>query len=89
LTAEEKARVRTKLANRINNYDEITVTSESERSQLRNRTLAVSRLQALVSKALQVPKYRRPTRPTKGSKIRRIESKKIRSRVKSDRRAVE
>lgn len=89
LTWEEKARVRMKLANRLNNDDEVVVMSEEERSQPQNRALAVSHLQTLVNKALQVPKKRRPTRPTRASKLRRLESKKIRSRVKAGRRGVE
>jgi len=85
LTWEEKKRVRTKLANRLNNNDEVVVMSEEERSQPQNRALAISHLQALVHKALQVPKKRRPTRPTYSSKLKRLESKKIRSRVKAGR----
>ena len=85
LTDEEKARVREKLANRINNEDELVLMSEEERSQSQNRELAVARLQELVAQALHVPKKRRPTRPTKGSKLRRIESKKQRSQVKARR----
>ena len=59
--------------------------SEEERSQPQNRALAVSHLQALVTQALRAPKKRRPTRPTKASKLRRLESKKIRSLVKAGR----
>ncbi len=86
LNSEEKYRVRTKLANRINNNDEVVLMSDEERSQPQNRDLAIVRLQSLVAGALHVPKKRRPTRPTKASKLRRIESKKIRSQVKSGRR---
>lgn len=86
LSLEEKARVRTKLANRINNNDEVVLMSDEERSQPQNRDLAIARLESLITSALHVPKKRRPTRPTKASKLRRIESKKIRSKVKSGRR---
>ncbi|MFH2018748.1 MAG: alternative ribosome rescue aminoacyl-tRNA hydrolase ArfB, partial [bacterium] len=89
LSPEEKARVRAKLANRINNYDEVVVMSEEERSQPQNRARAIARLQSLVSQALRVPKKRRPTRPTKASKLRWIASKILRSRVKEGRRARE
>lgn len=89
LSVEEKARVRTKLANRINFLDELVVSSERERSQPQNRALAIARLEALITRALHVPKKRRPTRPTKASKIRRLESKIRRSRVKTARRLVE
>ncbi|MBU2542486.1 aminoacyl-tRNA hydrolase [Patescibacteria group bacterium] len=88
LTAEEKTRVRIKLANRINNNDEVVILAEEERSQLQNRMLAVSRLKALVTKALHVPKKRRPTRPTKASKLKRIETKKRRSITKTSRRSI-
>lgn len=89
LSVEEKGRVRAKLANRINNEDELVISAEEERSQLQNRQLAIVRLHALVNQAIHVPKKRKATRPTLGSKIRRIESKKIRSEVKTNRRFVE
>lgn len=86
LSLEQKARVREKLSNKINWSDELVVVSEQERTQAQNRDLAVARLQALVSHALIIPKKRRPTRPTKASKIRRLETKIHRSRVKMARR---
>ena len=89
LSDEEKARVRAKLANRINSNDELVVMSEEERSQPQNRELAVSRLRSLVAQALRTPKKRCPTRPTKASKLRRIESKKIQSRKKGMRGKIE
>lgn len=88
LSDEEKGRVREKLANRINNEDELVIMSEEERSQPQNRELAIARLQELVAQALQVPKKRRLTRPTKGSKLRRIEGKKQRSQIKAKRRFI-
>jgi ribosome-associated protein len=89
LSWDEKNRVRVKLANRLNNNDEIVVMCDEERSQPQNRAMAELRLQALVTKALHVAKKRRPTRPTKASKLRRIESKKIRSQIKVGRRSTE
>lgn len=89
LNWEQKNIIRTKLVNRINNEDELVIMSEEERSQLQNRESAIARLQELVAQALHVPKKRRPTRPTRGSKLRRIESKKIRSKIKSARKSVE
>ena len=89
LTTEQKSRVRMKLVNKINSNDEIVVMSEEERSQPQNRSLAVTRLQDLVNRALHIPKKRRPTHPTLASKERRIEAKKIRSRVKAGRKFTE
>jgi ribosome-associated protein len=48
-----------------------------------NRAEALARLQALVDAAASVPKRRRPTRPTRGSKERRIEAKQRRGRIKA------
>jgi ribosome-associated protein len=89
LTDEEKARLRIKLANRINNEDELVLMSEEERSQPQNRESVIARLQMLVSQALRVPKKRKPTKPTRASKLKRLESKKIRSRIKQERRTLE
>lgn len=82
----EKARIRIKLANRLNSQDEIVIASEEERSQAQNRELAITRLQWLVSQALLIPKKRRPTRPTRSSKLKRLESKRKRSELKKIRR---
>ncbi len=81
----EKERLRAKLTNRLNSADELLVTSETERSQAQNRAAAVARLQSLVSHALRVPQKRRSTRPTKSSKMKRLETKKQRSRLKQTR----
>lgn len=89
LSDMEKIRIREKLTNRINNEDELVITSEEERSQPQNREIAIARLQELVVGALHIPKKRYPTRPTKGSKLRRIEGKKQRSETKTGRKLLE
>ncbi len=88
LSALEKELVKSKLRNRLTHRGELVVVSETERSQLRNRNLAVTRLNVLVNKALEVKKKRYSTKPTYASKLRRIASKKIRSKVKAARRTV-
>jgi ribosome-associated protein len=88
LSSEEKARVRTKLANKINRQDELVVMAEAERSQPQNRAAAISHLRELVGRAKRAPKKRRATRPTKASKLRRMAAKKIRARTKAGRRSV-
>jgi len=89
LSSEQKDRVRIKLANRINSSDELVLSSEGQRSQLQNRLRAIANLETLVAKAVVVPKSRRATKPTYSSKLRRLESKKIRSKIKLTRRSVE
>ncbi|HOX60620.1 MAG TPA: alternative ribosome rescue aminoacyl-tRNA hydrolase ArfB [Candidatus Magasanikbacteria bacterium] len=87
-TDEEKMRIRAKLANRLNYADEIVISADEERSQPQNRALAIQRLRALVASAIRVPKLRRPTRPTKSSKIKKLESKKKHSILKKRRRVI-
>ncbi|GAB2935503.1 alternative ribosome rescue aminoacyl-tRNA hydrolase ArfB [Rhodococcus aerolatus] len=61
----------------------LTVVAAETRSQLRNRGLARDRLAALLAAALAPPpRARRPTRPTRGSKERRLAGKKQRSTTK-------
>ena len=63
----------------------IVLTANSYRSQDRNRQDARERLSELIRKAAVIPKYRRPTKPTKGSKLRRLDNKRKRSIRKSQR----
>jgi ribosome-associated protein len=63
----------------------ILFKSMSERSQEQNRRAALERLEALIRAALVEPKIRKKTRPTKGSKERRIDSKKRRGVTKQGR----
>ena len=63
----------------------IVLTAQDHRSQLMNREAAVERLLELIRAAAVAPKKRRPTKPTKASKERRLESKGRRSGVKAAR----
>lgn len=65
---------------------EVRVTADDARSQLKNRGIAEQRLVEKLQAALRVERNRRPTKPTKGSKRRRLEGKKRRSEVKQQRR---
>lgn len=64
----------------------VRVAADDERSQLRNRDLALERLRARLAEALRVERARRPTAPTRGSEKRRLEAKKRRADVKRARR---
>jgi ribosome-associated protein len=83
---EEKVRIRSFAANRLNADDEIVLAADEERSQAQNRAAAVSRLREIVRRALIPAKKRRPTMPTRASKERRLESKRLQGRKKADRR---
>jgi len=64
----------------------LRAVAQDERSQLRNRELAVERLAAQLREALKVQRRRVATKPTKASRERRLESKKRRSATKRLRR---
>jgi len=64
----------------------LRAVAQDERSQLRNRELAVERLVAKLRAALAVPRRRRPTTPTAQSRERRLEDKRRRARRKALRR---
>lgn len=61
----------------------VVIKSQESRSQEANREAALARLAELVAEALVVPKKRRPTKPTKGAKERRLQGKSIRGKTKS------
>ena len=65
---------------------EVRVVADDERSQLRNRHLAVERFRERLALAMRVEKARRPTRPSKGAKERRLTDKRRLSERKRDRR---
>jgi ribosome-associated protein len=64
----------------------VRAVAQDARSQARNRELALERLRARLTHALEVPRTRRPTKPTAASKTRRVEAKRRLSRRKRDRR---
>jgi ribosome-associated protein len=80
LSDAQKARVRARLG------PVVTASAQDTRSQARNRALALERLSERLAKALEVSRPRTPTRPTLGSRRRRIESKRRRGETKRGRR---
>jgi ribosome-associated protein len=76
LTAAQKRRIRTKAG------PVLRAVAQDERSQWRNRELALERLAAAVREALRTERRRRPTTPTAASRERRLTEKRVRSRTK-------
>jgi ribosome-associated protein len=64
----------------------LRAVAQDERSQARNRELAVERLVAMLREALRVERKRVPTKPTKAARERRLQQKKRRSETKRLRR---
>ena len=70
---------------RINKARELIVQASSHRSQLQNKEAAVRRVEKLITAAYHVPKQRQATKPTAASKRRRVDKKKQRGSVKTQR----
>ncbi len=71
---------------RISKEGIVVIKAQRYRSQDKNRVEALQRLQEMVQSAMFTPKTRRPTRPTKGSQLRRMD-KKTQQGQKKDRRS--
>jgi ribosome-associated protein len=85
LTDEVRQRLRALAGSRMTSDGILLIDSREYRTQAQNREAARARLVALLQQALVKPKRRRKTKPTAGSKERRIETKKIRSTTKRGR----
>ena len=85
LPADVKQRLIVLAGRRMNTEGVLLIDSREHRTQAMNREAARARLVALLQRAATRPKTRRPTRPKKAAKERRLESKKRRGDVKSSR----
>jgi ribosome-associated protein len=86
LSEAERLRLGTVLAARLTGEEELVINSAEERSQRLNQERAFSRVEALISAAARLPRSRRPTKPTRAAREKRLQSKRIRSMTKADRR---
>ena len=81
-----KQRLMRRRDHRITDAGLVIIKSQQHRSLEMNREEALARLQELVDAAAHTPKTRKPTRPTRASKQRRLEGKTRRGRIKALRR---
>ncbi|MCT8268298.1 MULTISPECIES: alternative ribosome rescue aminoacyl-tRNA hydrolase ArfB [Afifella] len=86
LPPDVKQRVTGLAGRRLNKDGVLVIRAERFRSQEQNREDAEKRLVMLIRQALTAPKKRRPTRPTRASKERRLQTKKARGALKKERR---
>ena len=84
-----KERLLAQRDHRISADGVIVIKAQQHRSQEQNRADALARLRDLVQKALVVPKRRRPTKPTRASKLRRLDEKTRRGALKRARGRIE
>lgn len=86
LPAEIKDRLLALPGRRVSKEGVLVIKAQTARSQEQNKALAMARLQQIVDEVSEVQAVRRSTKPTYGSKQRRLEGKAIRSAVKAGRR---
>jgi ribosome-associated protein len=83
LSDADRALVVRRLAPRLTGAGELIITSTLTRDQARNRQDALDKLAATVRAALHRPRRRKPTRPSRAAKERRVQGKKQRGRTKA------
>ena len=88
LSETEMDRIKTLLANRITTEGEIVLTSDEERSQRINLERAYFRMEALIIAAARLPKKRKPTKPSKAAKEKRLEAKRRQGQKKAERTVI-
>ena len=83
-----KARLLERSDQRITRDGVVIIKAQQSRSLEKNREEAIARLHLLIQQASHVPKVRKPTRPTRSSRRKRLEGKKRHSQIKAARRGV-
>jgi ribosome-associated protein len=83
LTDEVRARLERLAGRRLTRDGVLVITAQNHRTQERNRADALERLAELIRAAAVRPVPRRPTRPTKASRRRRVDEKKRRGNIKA------
>ncbi len=86
ITDQQKEKLRTRLKNRINSVDELSIAVSDSRSQHQNKEKAIKRLVRLINSSLKDKPPRKPTKPTAAAEKKRLEEKSKRSAIKSNRR---
>jgi len=86
LGADDRSWLLSRLANKLTTEGDLIVTSTLTRDQIKNRDDAMSKMALIVRAALDRPKARRATRPSRASKRRRVEGKRHRAEIKRNRR---
>ncbi len=86
LSRPQKIIIFNKLKSRINKDGFIIINCEKTRSQLKNKEMALSSLHDLINRTLTPEKKRISTKPTKASKLKRLQNKKLLSDKKANRR---
>ena len=86
LTDDEKTLLQTKLATKLTQEGILILTSEEDRSQLKNKEKVIKKCFKLLENALIIPKERKATKATRAAKEKRLNAKKVMSVLKQNRK---
>ncbi|MEC7263616.1 MAG: alternative ribosome rescue aminoacyl-tRNA hydrolase ArfB [Bacteroidota bacterium] len=86
LSDAEKERLQSKLSSRLTNEGILMLQCDEARSQHKNKELVIKRFFEILTKSLEVPKKRKPTKPTKSGVEKRLKLKKISAGRKASRK---
>jgi ribosome-associated protein len=86
LPPDVRDRFMSRFASRVTKAGEIVIHSEEFRDQPKNIQACYTKLKDMIVAVLRPPKKRRATKPTRGSRVRRLKDKKSRSQIKEGRR---
>jgi ribosome-associated protein len=86
LTEEQRAHLRARLRSRLTEDGLLRIVASSTRSQAQNKAEAIRRFQEVLAQAIVVPRRRRPTKPSRAVKERRLARKRKQSERKRERR---
>ena len=89
LTPSQKILIIDKLKSKINQEGILILHCDTTRSQIKNKEIALANLNSIINKALKPAKKRISTKPTKASKLKRLQNKKFLSDKKANRRRTE
>ena len=86
LSDDDKTKLSAKIVTRINNEGILSIVVQADRSQLKNKQAAIEKFFDLLTQVFTPIKKRRPTKPTRGARERRLKAKRIGSEKKTRRR---
>ena len=86
LTEDEKALLQIKLASKLSQENILSITSQEERSQLKNKEIATKKFLKIIENGLKIDKPRKETKIPRGIKEKRLHAKKVMSVLKQNRK---
>jgi ribosome-associated protein len=86
LTEDEKALLQIKLASKLSQENILLITSQEDRSQLKNKEIAIKKFLKIIENGLKIDKPRKETKIPRGIKEKRLNAKKVMSVLKQNRK---